>query len=1173
MAGDGNDTIYGGSGNDTITGGAGNNTIYGGSGNNTIYGGSGDNLIYGGTGTDTIYGGSGSNEIYGSALGSVIYGGSGPNIIYGGSSGTDVIYGGTGTNRIHGGGGNNWIEGGPGDDIIVGGSGNNTIIGGGGADLLEGGSGTNIIYGNTGNDTSTSYIYGGPGTNYMYGSANDLIFGTNSATSSSGNPADLIAPTVTLAAPGEASDTSALAVNTLPTGPAYNGWWGEIAGSASGSGLTGGVAAASDPVVAVDSSGTRYVAWSDSRNGNNEIYVACQSASGWEMLGGSAQGGGVSDTTGSSTDPSLIIDSTGAPIVAWTESTGTFTDIRAARYDSSSNTWVALGDSLSTGGLSQTGKATNAQIVMTNAGPVVAWLDTTSGVPQVKVSRFNGTSWSILGSGAVTNASGGVNDYNLATDGTKIAVAWSAGSGGQSSVYVAQLNGTTWSGIGGSTASGGISGNSGDNRQVTAAFFQGSLFVAWCNQSNGFEQIYAKEYNNTAWSDAGTGAASGAGVSNSARMAVEPRLASAGGKLYLAWVDESNLDQATGSSSIYVKTWNGSAFAEQLAGDASGGGIDSESGEIEGLSLTVGQSGLPTVAWSDETSGLPQVYLRTITQQANRVFSVAAGASIQAVLNSNTLGAGDVILLASGSYAGFTLSAADSGVLILGAQGQTSTITGAVTVAAGAGGVIQRLQLNGGLVDAGSNGLTIVDCRIAGELTLTGGNNLQILHNSFTGAGEGIRLAAASQGLIAYNDIATATTGIDLAFPFSGLIMDNTIHGAAVGVSYAASAGLSGNKIYGNTVGVKSTVSGSDGLGFVGDYPLQGIAGGYLQNEIYGNATGIILVNANVEAQWVYDNTTGISGSGTVGGSDFDYANLIESNTTGVNVTGTVQFSRIAQNSVGIQATSGELIAHNMIYRNSQAGVLVNGQSSVEIVGNTFYAPQGDNIRVEGGSSQVEVLDDILWAESGYDIYVANDSQSGFFSDYNDLYVTGTGKIGYWTMDFTDILDWQDDIDAFDLHSIGATVVNPAWAEPQFYDLARDDYRVFPEVEGQRFSSPTVDAGDPLTDEGLPSSYVNLLTNGNFDSGLTGWTTSIGATTQSLRSCSLLGHELFLGRFGFDRLCAANHQPDSGVQRGPARFERLQIGIRGKGEVSLREHSRRRADHNLFPRRVRQYYQ
>ena len=90
---------------------------------------------------------------------------------------------------------------------------------------------------------------------------------------------------------------------------------------------------------------------------------------------------------------------------------------------------------------------------------------------------------------------------------------------------------------------------------------------------------------------------------------------------------------------------------------------------------------------------------------------------------------------------------------------------------------------------------------------------------------------------------------------------------------------------------------------------------------------------------------------------------------------------------------------------------------------NTFYSPTGDNIRIENGASNVEILNSILWARDGYDIYVANDSQTGFFSDYNSLFASDSGILVYWTQNFTDILDWQDDVALYDLHSVGTTVV------------------------------------------------------------------------------------------------------------------------------------------------------
>jgi len=212
-----------------------------------------------------------------------------------------------------------------------------------------------------------------------------------------------------------------------------------------------------------------------------------------------------------------------------------------------------------------------------------------------------------------------------------------------------------------------------------------------------------------------------------------------------------------------------------------------------------------------------------------------------------------------------------------------------------------------------------------------------------------------------------------------------------------------------------------------------------------------------MQGQHVHDNGVGVSGSGVLGGADLEHANVIESNTTGVSVSGTVQFNRIADNVVGIAATGGELISRNLIYRNSDAGVLVRGAHGLQVLSNTFYAPQGDNVRIESGAD-VTVRNNILWAEHGYDIYVANAAQAGFVSDANDLYGTGAGRLVYWTKDFTDLLDWQADVARFDLHSIGHTVVNPDWAAPRFASLARDDYEVLGLVAGQRSSSPTIDA-------------------------------------------------------------------------------------------------------------------
>ena len=214
--------------------------------------------------------------------------------------------------------------------------------------------------------------------------------------------------------------------------------------------------------------------------------------------------------------------------------------------------------------------------------------------------------------------------------------------------------------------------------------------------------------------------------------------------------------------------------------------------------------------------------------------------------------------------------------------------------------------------------------------------------------------------------------------------------------------------------------------------------------------TGVELTGL-MRGQHIFDNTVGVTGSGILGDIHLDGANLIEGNETGVGLfAGTIQYNKIARNVTGIAATSDQVVLHNVLYDNTDAGILVSGQKDVRIVGNTVYSPTGDNIRLLSGASEVEIRNNILWAEDGYDIFVANDSQDGFFSDYNNLYSSETGKLVHWilasngrVLDFDDILDWQEDVHRYDLHSIGTTDVHPTWADPQFLNRHWDNFEVF----------------------------------------------------------------------------------------------------------------------------------
>ena len=53
------------------------------------------------------------------------------------------------------------------------------------------------------------------------------------------------------------------------------------------------------------------------------------------------------------------------------------------------------------------------------------------------------------------------------------------------------------------------------------------------------------------------------------------------------------------------------------------------------------------------------------------------------------------------------------------------------------------------------------------------------------------------------------------------------------------------------------------------------------------------------------------------------------------------------------------------------------------IVNNTLFELTADTLRIQGGAQNVDLRNNILWAENGFGIALAADSQTGFASDTN----------------------------------------------------------------------------------------------------------------------------------------------------------------------------------------------
>ena len=298
----------------------------------------------------------------------------------------------------------------------------------------------------------------------------------------------------------------------------------------------------------------------------------------------------------------------------------------------------------------------------------------------------------------------------------------------------------------------------------------------------------------------------------------------------------------------------------------------------------------------------------------------------------------------------------------------TRRLAGAITVNATSDVTLQSLDIADGATANGGNSLDFVNdiggaISIVGSsevlltndvvagLTLTNGTSaISVLDSSILGTGLSINgsttgllvsdstlasltLGAVSQGVISDNNIAGGGLGIDAAF--TGSIDHNRIDGATVGVMYAASAPLNNNEIYGNKTGVVDTVnSNTVGLGFAADSN---------DNEIFGNAVGVNLTGL-MQNQSITANTIGVTGSGVLGGTSLDSANLIQDNATGIQFTGTIQYDDIDRNTVSIAVQNNQLIAHNVIYDNVGPNLETTGASNVEIDQITRSIPRARRI-------------------------------------------------------------------------------------------------------------------------------------------------------------------------------------------------------------------------------------
>lgn len=482
-------------------------------------------------------------------------------------------------------------------------------------------------------------------------------------------------------------------------------------------------------------------------------------------------------------------------------------------------------------------------------------------------------------------------------------------------------------------------------------------------------------------------------------------------------------------------------------------------------------------------------------------------ASVQSVLANYNLGPNDMVVIDTGAYGGSTISldAAHEGAAYAGSPGGTvfnytngtqwdlsgskQNLIYGLTFQGGGGNYAIYAHGNGTQNSTDNEFRANTFSNLYSAIRIDGGSNNLIRGNSISNIGfAGIYEPNGGSDTIGtnvptdQNTITNVQYGIYIQAGYQqalqSTIQNNVIigqgnttgYGIYVANAYNAygNASVAGNKVSQFSTGIEV----QEGYSYSTPPPHISVTNG---NEVFNTTTGIYSSGSDnsIYGNLIHDNTTGIAGSGILGGTTWspDQVNLIYNNNIGIDAGygDTIQFNRIYANATGIQVSyQGNVnINHNLIYRNTAQGILDQGSSNVDLENNTIFAPLGNAVQVEASASSTTIHNNILWAEAGYDEYVATDSQQGFASDYNNLFTDGTGQIVHWQKDFNDLFDWQVEAN-FDNHSIGYTTLaptldNPLFVDPNNANLSKQNYHLQDASVLNGPISTSIDAGDPAS--------------------------------------------------------------------------------------------------------------
>jgi len=348
--------------------------------------------------------------------------------------------------------------------------------------------------------------------------------------------------------------------------------------------------------LALDSSGKPVMAWNEYDGTSNNIYVKRWDGTAWQQVGATFLD---ANTNKDAFSPSIALDSSGKPVVAWRETDNTSYNIYVKRWDGTA--WQQVGATFLDANTNQS--ASFPSIALDSSGkPVVAWSETDGTSFNIYVKRWDGTAWQQVGATFLdVNTNKSVGSPSMALDSSgKPVVAWGESDGTSDNIYVKRWDGTTWQQVGATFLDANT--NKYAREPSIALDSSGQLVVAWSESDGTSNNIYVKRWDGTTWQQVGATFLD----ANTNKSAYEPSIAlDSSGKPIVAW------DEADGTSdNIYVKRWDGTTW-QQVGATF----LDANTNKYaRDPAIALDSSGKPVVAWTEDDSTSNNIYVKRLNR-------------------------------------------------------------------------------------------------------------------------------------------------------------------------------------------------------------------------------------------------------------------------------------------------------------------------------------------------------------------------------------------------------------------------------------------------------------------------------------------------------------------------------------------------------------------------------